>query len=135
MSKFNRKFYEEYLKSEKWKEKRKEIYILRNKKCEICKCKLYGHYHIHHKTYKRLGEERNSDLILLCEKCHINIHKEIKQKNNKKIKDLKFYSCPFCLNKININKFLNTGKIRCPFCNSFINRLDMIKQIEISKKR
>ena len=135
MSKFNLEFYQKYLQSEKWKKKRKEIYELRKGKCEICKCKLYRSYHVHHKTYKRLGNEINSDLVLLCEKCHVEIHRQVNIKKSSKIKALNSYTCPYCLEKININRFLNSGRTRCPHCNSYVNRLNLIKQLKISKKR
>lgn len=135
MSKFNLKFYKKYLQSQEWKNKREEIYKLRNGKCEVCNCKLYHHYHVHHKTYKRLGKELNSDLVLLCEDCHVDLHKKIKTKKNNNVNKLKYYECEFCLNKIDIKKFLNSGKARCPFCNSYINRINMAKQLRMVDKR
>ena len=61
MSKYNRKFYEEYLRSKKWNIIRYQIYNHRNKKCEMCKKQLINSFHVHHKTYKRLGNEKMSD--------------------------------------------------------------------------
>lgn len=37
---------------------------------------------MHHKTYKRLGKERLTDLILLCEDCHLELHYRVKEDDN-----------------------------------------------------
>lgn len=70
--------YEEYLQTKHWLLLRKEIYVKRNKQCEICHKRLKS-YHVHHKYYTRIGFEADSDLMLLCKKCHENIHKEKKR--------------------------------------------------------
>jgi 5-methylcytosine-specific restriction endonuclease McrA len=41
---------------------------LRGAKCE--RCGRAGDLELHHKTYERLGNERFSDLELLCNPCH-----------------------------------------------------------------
>ena len=69
--------YEDYLKSENWENKKKEI---RNgadgKKLRRCKvCKEWCFTEVHHKYYKRLGRERRKDLIEVCRKCHKEIHR------------------------------------------------------------
>jgi 5-methylcytosine-specific restriction endonuclease McrA len=33
-----------------------------------------GHLEVHHRTYARLGHERPTDLIVLCEECHRRYH-------------------------------------------------------------
>ncbi len=71
--------YEEYLSSEHWIAFKKRVYAWAYKLygkplCEICKrnnCVL----NIHHRSYKRLGKERIGDIILICEDCHLKIHK------------------------------------------------------------
>ncbi len=64
--------YENYINSKKWYTFRKG-YIERNgKNCQLCEIKLGKH--LHHMTYKRLGKEKDTDLLFLCEDCHHNIH-------------------------------------------------------------
>lgn len=76
------KWYEDYLKSEHWQRKRLErlmaaeiegSYI----RCQSQECRLWlplSYIDIHHKTYKRLHNERLTDLAVLCRACHANEH-------------------------------------------------------------
>lgn len=81
--KYNRKFYENYLTSEKWNFKRHHIAELNNYKCQICGKKIKKGYHIHHITYEHLGDELDSELMFLCPVCHLQkIHKQFKSKKN-----------------------------------------------------
>ena len=91
-----RKEYEEYLKSEQWREKRQHIAEIKKYTCEICKKVILKGFHIHHKTYERFMYELDSDLMFLCEDCHIDIHGKLskKKKINKKKKQVK--SCKNC---------------------------------------
>ena len=66
--------YKLYIKSVKWKNFKKGIIETRGNKCEKCgntDCILDGH----HITYKRLFNELPEDILLVCRKCHKNIHK------------------------------------------------------------
>ena len=68
--------YAQYLKSVHW-EKIKEEYKksdLFTGKCYTCEKDLKT-CHFHHQTYKRLGNERLTDIISICSKCHYYIHK------------------------------------------------------------
>lgn len=72
--------YDKYIQSDEWL-KRKIIFFSRNKK----KCRACGStklIHLHHHTYERMGNERDSDLIPLCEDCHAEVHL-IHNKNRK----------------------------------------------------
>jgi len=40
-------------------------------RCEVCGNKTK---HIHHRRYRRLGRDRKSDLVALCDMCHYFIH-------------------------------------------------------------
>ena len=64
--------YEEYLQTDEWDEKRRRALWRADYKCELCNSN--GKLHVHHKTYERRGEERNKDLIVLCENCHKTHH-------------------------------------------------------------
>jgi 5-methylcytosine-specific restriction endonuclease McrA len=60
--------YEEYIKSPEWTAKSRKL------RQEITRCQLCNRnslqLHVHHNTYKRLGNEAQRDLIVLCEECH-----------------------------------------------------------------
>jgi 5-methylcytosine-specific restriction endonuclease McrA len=63
--------YKAYLKSPEWKAKRKQVLKRDNYICQECGDRAWQ---VHHKTYKRIFNERLSDLISLCEDCHREIH-------------------------------------------------------------
>ena len=65
--------YSEYLESEEWAQKKKEILRRAGYRCRRCGAKGVK-LHIHHETYVRLGNERMSDLTALCSKCHAEVH-------------------------------------------------------------
>lgn len=77
--------YEDYLKSKEWKTKREKIAQERNYICEKCKKQIIKGYHIHHINYDNFGNEKESDLMFLCKKCHEKIH----HRENKAIKNIK----------------------------------------------
>lgn len=64
--------YAAYLKSSKWRNKRKKLFAIRGKICEDCGSKRK--IQVHHITYDRIFNERLSDLKVLCEKCHKDTH-------------------------------------------------------------
>src|SRR3990167_3838437 len=64
--------YEEYLKSPRWT-KIKELYS-RSLMPQCCVSCGNVRYELHHRSYKRLWNERWGDLIPLCRKCHYAVH-------------------------------------------------------------
>ena len=65
------KKYHKYLLSSEWKAKRLSVLNERG----ICdKCGKKKNLHVHHLTYDNIFHERPEDLIVLCKKCHFNIH-------------------------------------------------------------
>lgn len=64
--------YKAYLKSPEWKEKRERVLEFWDYGCATCSSKV--DLHVHHRTYIRVGEERLTDLIVLCEICHEKFH-------------------------------------------------------------
>lgn len=65
--------YQRYIRSGRWARTRKRYYKWHGRHCHRCgkrRCRL----ELHHKTYERLGRERMSDLIALCEDCHHAAH-------------------------------------------------------------
>lgn len=73
------KFYESYMQSDAWKEKKRQRFLIDDGKCVMCgrpveKC--LKPMQCHHVTYKRLGnEDVYLDLVTLCASCHIKIHR------------------------------------------------------------
>lgn len=79
--------YRRYLKSEWWKERKAKYWSKHTRKCYCC-----GQYatSLHHNNYSRLNEEKDKDLVPVCDNCHKEIHKlinrgEAKLKNAHKI--------------------------------------------------
>lgn len=74
--KLRRYNYKEYIQSQAWADKKlqfKESNLWRDGRCWVCtNSKIEKH--IHHLTYKRLGEERMNDLRILCAVCHAACH-------------------------------------------------------------
>ena len=65
--------YEKYLETPHWRFLRRKMLKRAEHKCQRCRAGMVV-LHVHHKTYERRGEERLSDLIVLCEKCHSQEH-------------------------------------------------------------
>lgn len=66
--------YYKYIHSPEWFQRTQEIRKRINGLCECCTMR-YGSC-VHHRTYKRLGEELPEDLIHVCKQCHKMIHKK-----------------------------------------------------------
>ncbi len=67
-----KKIYTEYINSRKWFSFRMK-YI--KKYGEICQiCRIRNGQHLHHMTYRRLGNELDKDVLFLCIECHHDIH-------------------------------------------------------------
>lgn len=73
--------YRDYLKSDHWAELKKRFYaskfvrraLFGMPRCFAC-CRFGLQMEVHHRTYKRLGNERLQDLALLREDCHEMAH-------------------------------------------------------------
>jgi hypothetical protein len=67
-----------YMQSEEWREVRQRWLVSSYPKiCYACDASWKLGFHLHHRTYKRLGAEYLRDLILLCPDCHRRTHQEI----------------------------------------------------------
>ena len=64
--------YHQYISSDKWLQKREEVFIYKWRKCE--KCWKENNLQIHHWTYVRLWNELMQDLFVLCDSCHVELH-------------------------------------------------------------
>ncbi|MBQ2871601.1 hypothetical protein IJE86_07860 [bacterium] len=117
----NKKRYTDYLKSPEWAKKRQHIAVLRKFTCEKCKKVIKTGFHIHHKTYKHFMNERDNELMFLCEDCHNRLHRIRNLKKCSKSKR-KTITCKFCLNKISKDKYMKEALTHCPYCSSYIGR-------------
>lgn len=70
-------YYTNYITSPRWFYVRRLVFDKYGKKCKRCESKKK--LHVHHKTYERLGNENiETDLVVLCNKCHDKYHKKHK---------------------------------------------------------
>lgn len=72
--------YKEFLRTDYWRETRRQVLQDRGYRCEVCR-KTYGpgtarEVDVHHMTYGHRGEEfwAQEDLAVLCKKCHEEHH-------------------------------------------------------------
>jgi hypothetical protein len=68
--------YGDYLKSADWKRKRAKKFS-RKRRCAICGA--VENLQVHHLNYKNLYDVVNSDLRVLCERCHKTTHDLMKR--------------------------------------------------------
>lgn len=68
-----KELYDRYLLSDCWRATRKAALERAENACQVCNGA--ERLQVHHRTYDRVGVEREADLIVLCEKCHILFHK------------------------------------------------------------
>ncbi len=62
-----------YLRSDVWREKRKELMEEVGWLCEACGGKATE---VHHKNYDCLGEEESDDVVVCCHGCHEDMELE-----------------------------------------------------------
>ena len=68
-----RKGYQEYLKSQHWRDLKKAYFQHYPKECRGCGSK--DHIDLHHRSYKYVGDEHFWQLIPLCRDCHQAVHR------------------------------------------------------------
>jgi 5-methylcytosine-specific restriction endonuclease McrA len=64
--------YEEYLQTNHWQRMRYCAQWMADFRCQLCGA--LENLQVHHSTYRRLGNERPEDLIVLCRRCHSTHH-------------------------------------------------------------
>jgi hypothetical protein len=69
--------YNQYMKSDEWREFRKRIIRERGHACERCG-QTRGEMHLHHLTYVRFMRELPQDVQLVCLACHKKEHPSLK---------------------------------------------------------
>lgn len=67
--------YSKYLRTFRWTIAKRRLYRERGRQCE--KCPNTKALQVHHLTYDRVGNERYSDLQILCAWCHAEEHDRI----------------------------------------------------------
>jgi hypothetical protein len=68
--------YKDYLQTEHWTSVRRRALEFSGDRCQLCN--LSGvTLHVHHRTYDRLGDELDGDLIVLCAACHSKFHDKL----------------------------------------------------------
>lgn len=67
--------YRDYINSAQWRRKREEYWASNlSSNCYCCNKPRHTGMHLHHRTYKNLGNERLMDLVPVCAECHKEIH-------------------------------------------------------------
>ncbi len=67
--------YRAYINSPAWRAVRDRYWASQMpKNCYVCDCPRRPGMHLHHRTYKNLGNERLMDLAPVCPDCHDFIH-------------------------------------------------------------
>jgi hypothetical protein len=67
--------YQEYINSDEWRAVRRRYWASKMPKdCYVCGASRHPGMHLHHRTYKNLGNEQLVDLVPVCEGCHEEIH-------------------------------------------------------------
>jgi len=71
----SRKDYRKYMQSRAWRTKREQYWASKlSKNCYVCNSRRQAGFHLHHRSYKNLGNERLTDLVPACPDCHKFIH-------------------------------------------------------------
>lgn len=73
--------YYEYIKSPAWRKKADAAKERAGQRCQVCnRGSNEVQLDAHHRTYERLGHERNEDITVLCHDCHGLYEKNKKQR-------------------------------------------------------
>jgi 5-methylcytosine-specific restriction endonuclease McrA len=67
--------YAAYLASDHWQEKREEMLAKCGYRCSVCSSSEF--LNVHHNSYQNLGNEKDSDLVVLCRDCHALFHDKL----------------------------------------------------------
>ena len=67
--------YADYLRTAHWQRVRELAVEQAGHACDLCA--RTNQLEVHHRTYERLGFERQSDLIVLCDDCHEDFHRSL----------------------------------------------------------
>lgn len=68
-----RQEYENHIKSPEWRAFREKAFEYYGRECGSCGSR--HNLHVHHKHYKNIFHEEIADVMILCEPCHMEVHK------------------------------------------------------------
>ena len=71
--------YKKYMKTKAWAKLRNAFLDKHGNRCEICTSTAKNQ--AHHNSYRRLGNEKEVDLVSICWDCHHEFHKKVKSKS------------------------------------------------------
>ncbi|WP_341940346.1 HNH endonuclease signature motif containing protein [Microbacterium sp. LWH10-1.2] len=79
-----RENYRAYINSAAWRATRERYWNSKlSKECWVCDAPRSKGMHLHHRTYKNLGNERLMDLVPVCPACHDLIHEIAAARGNR----------------------------------------------------
>ena len=87
--------YAAHLNSDRWKQIRQRVMERAGYVCEQLGCARTAD-HVHHATYKNLGDEPIEDLLALCYRCHQAKHPDRPLGTSRRKKKKRMHACPFC---------------------------------------
>ena len=72
-----KEMYRRYLKTKHWQQLRQEVLRRANGRCEKCGYQPWksNGLQVHHLTYSDIGYEKLDDLIAVCPRCHMALHR------------------------------------------------------------
>ena len=76
--------YSAYLRSPHWQEVRRRYWASKLPKCCVVCRRNDVPLDLHHRTYKRIGKERLTDLVPLCRRCHKETHLVVDDRKERK---------------------------------------------------
>jgi len=128
--------YKKYIVSKVWKERRQLLLESQGTKCEICGHNHQKVHHVHHNNYKTRGEEKDSDLMVLCPDCHSKFHDTGSVTTNRFVSD-DAYRCCMCA-WVPIVRVGSNGKARslkfCVDCfSTFMPELSKSRRLQSAK--
>ncbi len=74
--------YRQYLESDHWKQLRSRFWASKLHKRRCVVCGACAPLEVHHRSYRRIGQERLNDLMLLCRNCHKATHELDRTRTN-----------------------------------------------------
>lgn len=77
--------YKTYLQSPRWLEFSTDAKMATGGRCQGCDRETWN-LQVHHLTYERLGNERASDVWVVCGSCHLKFHPHHRKRVNKQRK-------------------------------------------------
>jgi 5-methylcytosine-specific restriction endonuclease McrA len=129
--------YKKYIVSKAWKERRQLLLETQGTKCEMCGHDHQKAKHVHHNNYKTRGEEKDSDLMVLCPDCHNKFHETGKVATNRLV-SYDEYRCCMCAWMPVVHVESSDGKARSlKFCincfSTFMPELSRSRRLQTAK--